>query len=192
MSISPHRTVWCSRTSRPATMKWRSARTREPRAVVRYPAWASPPHSPWWPAPPWCWCDQGCSWVVPSGTGSMSDQLRSLPSFPLGEPYSALGYSYTGAPGTTTISPALLAQGGIDAIVDWVVVELRAPSSPFTVLGSRPALLQRDGDVVALDGTSALSFNLAAGNYRMSVLHRNHLGAMTAGTLRLVVHQYHH
>ncbi len=118
-------------------------------------------------------------------SGSMSDQLRSLPSFPLGEPYSALGYSYTGAPGTTTVSPALLAQGGLDAIVDWVVVELRIPSFPYTVLGSRPALLQRDGDVVALDGTSALSFNLAAGNYRMSVLHRNHLGVMTAAPYAL-------
>lgn len=118
-------------------------------------------------------------------SGSMSDQLRSLPSFPLSEPYSDLGYAYTGTQSSTTISPALIAQVGTDAIVDWVVVELRSPSSPYTVLGSRPALVQRDGDVVALDGTSALSFNLVAGDYRMSVLHRNHLGAMTAGTYAL-------
>jgi hypothetical protein len=47
------------------------------------------------------------------------------------------------------------------------------------------ALLQRDGDVVAADGTSAIHFNLPAGNYFVAVRHRNHLGCMTAAAVAL-------
>jgi hypothetical protein len=69
--------------------------------------------------------------------------------------------------------------------VDWVVVELRDALGSGTVLASRSALLQRDGDVVALDGTSALSFTLPSGPYHIAIRHRNHLGVMTAEPIAL-------
>ena len=48
-----------------------------------------------------------------------------------------------------------------------------------------PALVQRDGDVVGVDGTSVLKLPVAAGSYRVAVRHRSHLGAMTASAVSL-------
>ena len=47
------------------------------------------------------------------------------------------------------------------------------------ILKSRAALLQRDGDVVDLDGTSPVSFAAIEQMYYVVVRHRNHLSAMT-------------
>ena len=115
------------------------------------------------------------------GTGQMNAALRTLPSFPLTEPFTALGYVHTGGGGGEIITdPDVLAVNGADAIVDWVVVELRDANAPATVLGSRSALVRSDGDVVLADGITAINWNLPAGNYHVAVLHRNHLGVMTA------------
>ena len=65
---------------------------------------------------------------------------------------------------------------GADAIVDWVLVEFRDASDSSVILGSRSALLQRDGDVVNVDGVSPLAFNQVPGNYFIIIKHRNHLG----------------
>jgi hypothetical protein len=114
-----------------------------------------------------------------ASTGLMSDGLRALGLVPTTEPYTGLGYSYIGTTATTT-SPVVLATTGPDAIVDWVVVELRAGTDPTIVVASRCALLQRDGDVVDLDGINALSITSAPGNWYVALRHRNHLGVMTA------------
>ena len=85
------------------------------------------------------------------GTGLMADVLRGLPGFPLTEPYSGLGYTHVGGGGGETVAPAVLATTGPDAIVDWVLVELRDGADASNILASRAALLQRDGDVVDTD-----------------------------------------
>lgn len=113
-------------------------------------------------------------------TGLMRDQLRTLPGFPLTEPFTSLGYAHVGSGGEAT-TPAVLAVTGANAIVDWVVVELRSSASPGTVVATRSALLQRDGDVVGTDGTSPVRFAAGAGNYHVAIRHRNHLAVMTAG-----------
>jgi hypothetical protein len=115
----------------------------------------------------------------------MNDVLRTSALLPLTEPYTAAGYTFTGAHGLSTTSSSALLVTGPNAIVDWVVAELRSGTSPANVLASRPALVQRDGDVVAPDGTSPLTFNMALGNYHMAVRHRNHLGVMTAAPVAL-------
>ncbi len=56
----------------------------------------------------------------------------------------------------------------------------------------RAALLQRDGDIVDIDGVSPVPFPGASGSYHVAVRHRNHLGCMTNaavtfGTTPLVV-----
>ncbi len=111
-------------------------------------------------------------------TNLMKDDLRAAGLVPATEPYTALGYAHVGG-GGETVAPAVLAVTGNNAIVDWVVVELRDATTPTTVLATRSALLQRDGDVVASDGASPVSFNLAAANYHVAVRHRIHLGIMT-------------
>ncbi len=63
-------------------------------------------------------------------------------------------------------------------IVDWVFVELRNKNTPGNIiLQTRSALLQRDGNIVDVDGKSSLYFkNIDTGNYIFAIRHRNHLG----------------
>ncbi|MBW1298602.1 M4 family metallopeptidase [Aquimarina litoralis] len=68
---------------------------------------------------------------------------------------------------------------GDDAIVDWVWLELRDATNNTLVSYSRSALLQRDGDIVDVDGTSPLDFSTEDDTYYMAIHHRNHLGIMT-------------
>jgi hypothetical protein len=120
-----------------------------------------------------------------SATGQMSDALRTAGIVPTSEPYTALGYAQVGGGGAETITPAVLATTGNNAIVDWVVVELRNAVAPGTVLATRSALIQRDGDIVATDGVSPLTFNNAPGTYHVALRHRNHLGVMTGNATAL-------
>lgn len=115
-------------------------------------------------------------------TGLMEDALRTAGLLPLQEPYSALGFELDGGNELTT--PSVLSVTGANAIVDWVVVELRQLDVNIRV-ATQSALLQRDGDVVGMDGISPLLFNVPPGNYHVSVRHRNHLGVMTASPLAL-------
>jgi hypothetical protein len=120
-----------------------------------------------------------------SSTGLMSDALRAAGIVPTAEPYTALGFTQVGGGGAESIAPSVLTTTGPNAIVDWVVVELRSASTPSTVLATRSALIQRDGDIVATDGVSPLTFNQAPGTYHVALRHRNHLGVMTGNATAL-------
>jgi len=113
------------------------------------------------------------------GTSMMNDGLRAGGHVPTTEPYTGLGYGHTGGGGGETVLPTVLAISGPNAVVDWVVVELRDEADPSAVLATRSALLQRDGDVVSLSGGGPVNFNLPQGNYHVALRHRNHLGVMT-------------
>lgn len=115
----------------------------------------------------------------------MNDDLRAAGLVPSMEPYTALGFVQEGGGGGESCTAQVLATTGADAIVDWVRLELRSPGAPATVLFSRQALLQRDGDIVDVDGTSPVAFAAPAGNYYVAVRHRNHLGCMTASAITL-------
>jgi len=111
----------------------------------------------------------------------MRDDLRVKGYLPTTSPYPAMGMT-----GLTTANTSTLAvlgassPSGKDAIVDWVFVELRSKTSPTTVVDSRSALLQRDGDIVDVDGVSTITFNSASpDSYYVVVKHRNHLGVMS-------------
>ncbi|MBK8109318.1 MAG: hypothetical protein IPK46_02745 [Saprospiraceae bacterium] len=81
-------------------------------------------------------------------------------------------------------SPSVLLTTGDNAIVDWVFVEMRDKDDAKKVISTRSALLQRDGDIVDLDGVSALAFpNTPYDAYYVAVKHRNHLGVMTASAI---------
>ena len=106
-------------------------------------------------------------------SGLMRDQLRAAGLVPLTNAY---GYSTT-----TTV----MAVTGPNAVVDWVYVSLRGSFSQAQNVADKWALIQRDGDIVGMDGVSPLSFNVPAGSYYVIVGHRNHLRAMTASPVLL-------
>ncbi|MBK9336210.1 MAG: hypothetical protein IPM98_06340 [Lewinellaceae bacterium] len=62
-------------------------------------------------------------------------------------------------------------------------LELRDAVNPALVLATRSALLQRDGDVVDVDGVSPVVFGVVSGqDYYPTVRHRNHLGVQLGAT----------
>ncbi len=117
--------------------------------------------------------------------GLMRDGLRtSLDNngnsyIPLMEPYTDQGFTHLGG-GGETIDPEVLDVTGDNAIVDWVFVELRLKTDPYYTLLTRSALIQRDGDVVDLDGVSPVVFRAKTDEYFIVLRHRNHFGVMTA------------
>ncbi|MCB0790461.1 MAG: M36 family metallopeptidase [Flavobacteriales bacterium] len=120
-----------------------------------------------------------------SGSVLMHDSLRTNGLLPLTEPYSALGFLQAGNGGGETIGADLLAVDGPDAVVDWIHLALSTSLSQSDVVATRCALLQRDGDVVDLDGTSPVVFYADEGFYHVIVRHRNHLGVVTAQAIHL-------
>jgi hypothetical protein len=57
---------------------------------------------------------------------------------------------------------------------------MRDKNNSANVLETRAGLIQRDGDIVDVDGQGSLAFpGVAVDNYYVSVRHRSHLGAMT-------------
>ena len=107
-----------------------------------------------------------------SNTGLMRTNLRTLPDFPLVSPY---------GDGAMISSRTILTANNI---VDWVLVELHSSTISTTIVMTQAGLLQNDGDLVGVDGSSALQLSgVAAGNYYVALKHRNHLGVMTAAPM---------
>ena len=110
-----------------------------------------------------------------ASNGLMRDDLRAAGLIPTSSPYTD----------TATTEATVFDTTGNNAIVDWVWIELRDKADNTAVAGAQSALLQRDGDVVATDGISSLSFDLDPDDYFVVIKHRNHLGAMSADAMRL-------
>lgn len=121
-----------------------------------------------------------------SGTGLMTDLLRSGGAnlIPLSDPYRSLTeynslFVHQNNTIAETVASSVFLNQAVDSnnIVDWVFVELRSKTSPFAVQQTRSALLQRDGDIVDIDGVSPVTFNnVNDGQYLLGVRHRNHIG----------------
>lgn len=122
-----------------------------------------------------------------TNTGLMHDSLRVRGFIPATQPYTTLGLPLINSPAIGALAPAALAVTGNNALVDWMVVELRDPLVPATVLARTIGVVQRDGDVVATDGTSPIQFSVAVRDYLIAVRHRTHLGAMTATAYRVSI-----
>jgi hypothetical protein len=71
--------------------------------------------------------------------------------------------------------------------VDWVFLSLETDAGAgTTVVATKTALLQSDGDIVGTDGVSAVRFdNVPAGNYYLKISHRNHLSFRTLNKITL-------
>jgi len=117
-------------------------------------------------------------------TGRMTDGLRSAGLIPLTEPFTALGFAHAGGGGGETTSAGLLSVTGDNAVVDWVLVELRNPAQPNQILATRSALVTRIGQVISTTG-SPVRLPVLDGNYYVALRHRNHMGCMTAAPVAL-------
>ncbi len=123
-----------------------------------------------------------------SVTGLMDDGLRTQSLIPTAEPYAQImSFTHMNGGGGETVNASVFATAGSNAIVDWVFIELRSSADSATVLATRSALVQRDGDVVGLDGTNILELpgSFDGQSYYVAIRHRNHLGAMTNSTVTL-------
>lgn len=117
-------------------------------------------------------------------SGLMTDDLIVAGLVPSTDPYSSLLYPRPGGDYSDR-SGGQQAMTGNDAIVDRVVVELRDALDPSIIHAARHVLLQRDGDVVDMDGFSPVRFTLEPGDYHVAIRHRNHLGCMSASPMAL-------
>ncbi|HMR88803.1 MAG TPA: hypothetical protein PKD51_11655 [Saprospiraceae bacterium] len=133
------------------------------------------------------------------GRKLMRDNLRVSPFngknyIPLTDPYQSIistvdlsvvnkHVGIGSSPSLCTIadSSAVFGVTGQNAIVDWVFVEIRSALDHKEVIATRSGLLQRDSDVVDVDGVSELNFpDLTVDTFYVVVRHRNHLGVMSA------------
>jgi hypothetical protein len=67
--------------------------------------------------------------------------------------------------------------------VDWVLVQLRDQTSPSTVIASRSAFLNSDGNLIDDNATLGIGIAAPAGDYYITIKHRNHLPVMSANTV---------
>lgn len=80
---------------------------------------------------------------------------------------------------TGTMEPTLLDAEGDEAVVDWLLLEIRDPATE-DVLEYATVVLQADGDIVTEDGASVVNFpTLPEGDYLVTLRHRNHLPLVT-------------
>lgn len=117
-------------------------------------------------------------------TGRMSDNLRLQGMIPTTEPFTAMGFSHAGGGGGETLAPGLLSVTGDNAVVDWVLVELRSAAQPSQVVATKSCVVTRAGQVLSTTG-SMPRFAVLNGTYHVAIRHRNHLGCMTATPLAL-------
>lgn len=110
-------------------------------------------------------------------TGLMRDNLRQSGLIPVAEPYTGLGFTLENS--GATLTSTLLNATGAQAIVDWVLIELRN-SDGTTVAGRRAALLRANGEVISTTGEAQIAFTVNPVGKKMVVRHRNHLAAMAS------------
>jgi len=111
----------------------------------------------------------------------MNSNLNNSSFIPLSQPYNTLPWNYFGSEVVASIPNP--------DIVDWVLVEYRdaidaSSATSVTRISQQAAFILNNGDVVDLDGISNLLFNHAISqSLFIVILHRNHLGLMSAFSL---------
>jgi len=109
------------------------------------------------------------------GGGLMSDNLRGNNIIPLTSPY----------PDAMGAMASVFTVTGNDAVVDWVYVSLMDKMDQSVEIASTSGFVQVDGDIVKENGVDALTFDVAADDYYVRIIHRNHLAILTAAPVTL-------
>lgn len=109
-------------------------------------------------------------------TGLMEDGLRDKGLIPLVDPYIS----------AYEVDPTVFDVTGNNAIVDWLLLELRDDADPSILQKQQAVLLQRDGDIVDIDGVSQPDFKgIRHGLYHVVIRHRNHMPIMSVNPFLL-------
>lgn len=113
-----------------------------------------------------------------TSNNNMTTLLAANNLLPMQQPYQGLPVNYAGGEQLQSLPTN---------IVDWVLVELRSPAYPYTIIEQRAALVASDGRLVDMDGNDGVAFFEAAAseNYRLAVRPRQHLGVLSSQTLSL-------
>ncbi|MEI6899004.1 MAG: cohesin domain-containing protein [Bacteroidota bacterium] len=112
-----------------------------------------------------------------SGGGNMSATLNTGNLIPLTQPFNTSPWNYTGTENVVSI-PA--------DVTDWILVELRTGTASSTSFFKCAGFLKKNGQIVGLDGTSALVLSsVVPGSYYIVIRHRNHLAIMSAAGVSL-------
>jgi len=114
-----------------------------------------------------------------NGTTMNTDLTNStnLTNFPLQQPYSSSPWNYSGVE-EVTILP-------FDDVVDWILVEVRDTTDislaiPASIKGQQAVFLLEDGSVVDINGSNPKFGNPIEHQCYIAILHRNHLGIISA------------
>lgn len=119
-----------------------------------------------------------------AGTGMMDNALGVSGFLPATDPFPN--------DGEETHTDSVFLQGEApNAIVDWVLVEIRDANDPFVILSTRPALLKQNGEIIGPNGSPYVVFNefpdtLPPPEMHVSIRHRNHLGMITPAPVSFV------
>ena len=114
----------------------------------------------------------------PDGNGEPGDDPINNPD--------TLSMAEIAGPGT--LDPVLLEVDGDDAIVDWMLIELRNAEDETEIIAYSTVAMQRDGDIITEDGEGLINFpELPEGEYYVAIRHRNHLPLMTDQPITLSV-----
>jgi hypothetical protein len=111
----------------------------------------------------------------------MSTDINTQGLLPLAQPFNFPPINYSGIESVITIPNA--------NVVDWVLIEIRdAADAPMadssSTIFTKAAFILNTGEIVNLDGNSAVSFNHIINQQLFVVVrHRNHLGIMSAQPL---------
>jgi len=113
--------------------------------------------------------------LSPNDSDMRTDLLDSG-LLPNSQPYFEPPYNYLGTE-TVSVFP--------NDVVDWVLVELRQANDATIVLDRRAAFLNKEGELIDINGSIGVDFFSApaGGTYFVSINHRGHLGVVTDSPL---------
>ena len=100
-------------------------------------------------------------------SGTMNTQLSDNSILPLTQPYNVSPFNYNGLEAVSSIP---------SNVVDWILVELRAPDDIENIIHQQALFLRDDGMLITLDGVEDIAFaDIAGGDYYIAVHHLNHI-----------------
>ncbi|MEM9719489.1 MAG: PQQ-dependent sugar dehydrogenase [Bacteroidota bacterium] len=110
-----------------------------------------------------------------SNTGSMVNELQASDLLPMQQPYNFPPFNYEGGENVSSMSAY---------VIDWVLVELRSPTPPYTLAARQAVLIDPSGMLLNTSFDSRLIFpGLTSGSYRVAIFPKSHLPIMSAQPL---------
>ena len=108
-------------------------------------------------------------------TGEMHGDLLAANLLPTNQPFNIAPFNYAGAETVTTFPTDT---------TDWILVQLRDSNDISTIIGTKAALIKKDGLLMETDGTPGISFpGIPDGEYHLALFHRSHLAVLSSDTI---------